>query len=65
MITVGLAGIPSDKTCVISGCLLLTDAYQLQLLSASRTRHTLVSSVAHNFTFNSVTFNVNVNHEFI
>lgn len=42
MITVGLSGIPSDKTCVISGCLLRVDAYQLPLLTASQTRHALL-----------------------
>ena len=42
--TVGLAGIPSDKTCVISGCLLCVDACQLPLLATSKTRHALVCS---------------------
>ena len=44
VITVGLAGIPSDKTCTVSGCLLPVNAYQLQLLTASNTRHALVST---------------------
>jgi len=43
--TVGLAGIPSDRTSVVSGCLLPIDTSQLSLLYASNTRHALVSSL--------------------
>ena len=45
----GLAGIPSDKTCVISGCLLCVDACQLPLLATSQTRHALVCSAIHHY----------------
>jgi len=44
VITVGVGGIPSDKTCVISGCLLRIDVFQLPLLAASETRNALVCS---------------------
>ena len=45
MMTVGLAGIPSDRSCAVSGCLLLVDAHQLQLLNELQTRRALVSSI--------------------